>query len=176
VVKGSSKGVVANAQGKYIIFLEPGNYTLVCQYVGYKSEQKTITVSNDDLTLDFTLAIQELTMEEVVIRRGDDPAIEIMKQTIKKRSYYNNQVDSFSVDVYIKGLLRTKRIPDRFLGQKIDKSDMEKQGFDSLGAGILFLSESQTKVSFTKPNKVKSEVISVRQSGGGYGIAFPFFH
>jgi hypothetical protein len=98
-----------------------------------------------------------------------------MKQTIKKRPYYNGQVDSFTVDVYIKGLLRSRSIPNKFMGQKIDREDMKKDGIDSLGKGILFLSESVTKVSFTKPDKIKYEVVSSKQSGGGYGLSFPFF-
>ncbi len=48
-------------------------------------------------------------------------------------------------------------------------------GFDSLGRGILFLSESLTKVSYKRPDKFKYEVISSRQAGGGYGINFPIF-
>jgi hypothetical protein len=174
-VKGSSKGAIANSQGKYSIYLEPGNYTLVCQYVGYKTEEKNVSVGSGNSTVDFHLSIQELKMAEVVIKRGEDPAIAIIRETIRKRDLYNRQVDSFSVDVYIKGLLRSRAIPDKIFGQKVDKGDMAKEGIDSLGKGILFLSESQTKVSYRKPDKLKYEVISSRQSGGGYGLSFPFF-
>lgn len=175
VVKGSSKGVVANSYGQYSIYLEPGTYTLVCQYVGYQAQEKKITLAGENIVVDFKLSIQELTMDEVVIRRGEDPALEIMRQTIQKRKFYNEQVDSFTVDVYIKGLMRTRNIPDRFMGQKIEKEDMAKEGFDSAGKGILFLSESVTKVAYAKPGKIKMNVVSSRQSGGGYGISFPFF-
>jgi hypothetical protein len=175
IVKGSTRGVVANSQGRYAINLEPGTYNIVCQFVGYKAEEKKITVTAEDMTVNFQLSVQELKMDEVVIKRGEDPAIEIMKQTIKKRPYYNGQVDSFTVDVYIKGLLRSRSIPNKFMGQKIDREDMKKDGIDSLGKGILFLSESVTKVSFTKPDKIKYEVVSSKQSGGGYGLSFPFF-
>ncbi|HEU4473083.1 MAG TPA: DUF5686 and carboxypeptidase regulatory-like domain-containing protein, partial [Flavisolibacter sp.] len=175
VVRGTSKGAVANSQGKYSLFLEPGTYTIVCQFVGYRSEEKKITVGNENLVLDFRLSMQELKMDEVVIKRGDDPALEIMRQTIKKRDYYNEQVDSLTVDVYIKGLMRSRGMPDRFFGQKIDKDEMASEGIDSAGKGILFLSESVTKVALAKPDKVKFEVVSSRESGGGYGLSFPFF-
>jgi hypothetical protein len=174
-VKDTKKGAVANSHGEYILSLEPGTYTLVCQYVGYRLEERKITVAEKSQTIDFVLSIQELKMDEVVIRKGADPAIEIMRQAIKKRSYYNSQVDSFSVDVYIKGLMRSREIPSKFMGQKIDKKDMEQTGIDSMGKGILYLSESVTKVAFTKPDKIKYEVVSSRQSGGGYGFSFPFF-
>jgi len=175
IVKGTSKGTVAGSQGRYSLQLAPGTYTLVCQHLGYRAEERTLTVGEGETKADFKLQTQELKMEEVVIRRGEDPAIAIMRQAIKKRSYYNSQVDSFSVDVYVKGLIRSKGVPDKFMGQKVDKKDMQNQGFDSLGRGILFLSESQTHVSFKRPDKIKYEVVSSRQSGGGYGISFPFF-
>ena len=37
-VKGNNKGTNANSEGKYSLKLEPGKYTLVCQYVGYKKD------------------------------------------------------------------------------------------------------------------------------------------
>jgi hypothetical protein len=98
-----------------------------------------------------------------------------MRQAIKKREEHNKKVDSFTVEVYIKGLVRSRSIPDRVLGQKVDKSEMEKGGIDSAGKGILFLSESLTKVAFKQPNKLKLEVVSSRQSGGGFGLSVPFF-
>lgn len=174
-VKGTSKGVVANNQGRYSISLENGSYVLVCHFIGYQTVEKKVTTTGEDLIVDFQLPVQELTMEEVVIKRGEDPALEIMRQTIRKRETYNNEVDSLTVDVYIKSLLRSRSVPSQFFGQKVDKSEMQKEGFDSAGRGILFLSESVTKVSLTKPDKVKFEVVSSHQSGGGIGLSLPFF-
>ncbi|MEI9912193.1 MAG: DUF5686 family protein [Bacteroidota bacterium] len=167
-IKGTTKGTNANSSGNYSITLSPGQYTLICQYVNYKKEETTITVTADDQVVNFTLTIQQLTLSEVIVRKGEDPAYEIIRQAIKKRSYYNNQVDSFSVDVYIKGLLRSRGMPKKVFGRKIERE--ENDGLDSLGKGILFLSESVTKVSYAKPDKIKYRVISSRQSGGGFGL------
>jgi hypothetical protein len=172
-IKGTNKGTTSNSTGKYSIILTPGEYTLVCQYVGYGRSEKKIIVANDDQSINFTLSIQELTLGEVVVKRGEDPAYEIIRQAIKKRDYYNNQVDSFSVNVYIKGMIRSGAIPKRVMGIKIEREDND--GLDSLGKGIVFLSESITQVEYAKPNKIKFRVISSRESGGGYGLSFPFF-
>jgi hypothetical protein len=173
-IKGTTKGTTSNSSGGYSINLNPGKYTLVCQYVGYGKSEKTITVTDGDETVNFSLSIQELTLQEVVVKRGgEDPAYEIIRQAIKKRSYYNDQVDSFSVNVYIKGLMRSKGIPKKVLGKTIERDSND--GLDSSGKGILFLSESLTKVDYAKPNKIKLQVISSRESGGGFGLNFPFF-
>src|SRR5688572_28109045 len=174
-VRGISKGAIANSQGKYSLQLAPGSYVLICQHVGYQTKEKMINVVNETLVVDFQLILQDLKMEEVVIRRGEDPALEIMRKTIQKRNFYNKQTDLLTVEVYIKGLIRSRAIPDRVLGQKIDKSDMQKEGIDSAGKGILFLYESLTKVALKHPDKIKYEVISSRASGGGFGFDFPFF-
>ncbi|MBL7745440.1 MAG: carboxypeptidase-like regulatory domain-containing protein [Chitinophagaceae bacterium] len=172
-IKGTTKGTNANSSGNYSITLSPGQYTLICQYVNYKKEEKVITVTSEEQLVNFTLTVQQLTLSEVIVKKGEDPAYEIIRQAIKKRSYYNGQVDSFSVDVYIKGLLRSRGMPSRVFGKKIERDGND--GLDSLGKGILFLSESVTKVSFKKPDKIKYNVISSRQSGGGFGLSFPFF-
>lgn len=172
-IKGTSRGTTANSSGKYSITLNPGEYTLVCQYVGYGRSEKTVTIGAEDKIVDFRLSIQALTLGEVIVKKGEDPAYEIIRQAIKKRDYYNNQVDSFSVNVYIKGLLRSGGLPKRAFGIKLDRDDDD--GLDSLGKGILFLSESVTRVDYAKPGKIKLHVISSRESGGGYGLSFPFF-
>ncbi len=172
-IKGTKKGTTTNSSGKYSIELSPGQYTLVAQYVGYARSEKAITVRASDQTVDFTLSIQELTLSEVIVRKGEDPAYEIIRNAIKKRNFYNDQVDSFSVSVYIKGLMRSGAMPKKLFGKKIERNPND--GLDSLGKGILFLSESITQVDFTKPGNIKYRVISSRESGGGYGLSFPFF-
>lgn len=174
-VKNTGKGVVANSDGHYSFSLDPGDYILVCQYVGYKTAERTIRIAGENRVEDFRLLPQNLTLPEVVIRKGEDPAIAIMRQAIKKREEHNRQIDSFTVDVYIKGLLRSRSIPDRVPGQKIDKTELQRSGIDSTGQGIIFLSESVTKVAYKHPGKLKMEIVSSRQSGGGFGISVPFF-
>lgn len=174
-IKGTTKGTTTNSQGQYSLNLSPGQYTLVCQYVNYKKEEKSITVSDNDNELNFVLGVQELTLGEVIVKKGEDPAYEIIRKAIKKRAYYNNQVDSFAVDVYIKGLVRSRGMPQKIFGKKIEHE--EDEGLDSMGKGILFLSETMTKVSFVKPGKIKYRVLSSRVSGdnSGFGLSFPFF-
>jgi hypothetical protein len=174
-VAGTSKGSITNTEGRYSFNLAAGNYILVCQYVGFKKEERNISVNDQAIVVDFVLTIQNVIMQEVIVKRGDDSALEIIRNTMKKRDFYNKQVDSFRVDVYIKGLVRSRNVPDKIMGQKVDRKEMKKSGFDSLGRGILFLSESQTRVSFKKPDTYKFEVLSSRQAGGGYGFGIPFF-
>lgn len=177
LVKGTTRGVTAGSDGRYSIELSPGGYTIVCQYVGYAREEKKVTVGGSGLVVDFNLSPQQLSMAAVVVRPGgEDPAYAIIRHAIKKRREYDTPPDSFTCEAYIKTLIRTRGLPDKILGQKIQAEDKKDMGVDSAGKGIIFLSESLTKVSFKRPDKVKLEVLSGRQSGSnGYGFTLPTF-
>src|SRR5881392_34165 len=69
---GTTKGAITNSEGRYTLYLSPGTYTLVCQYVGFKKEEKSIIVDGSTLVVNFDLSIQEVTMQEVIIKRGAD--------------------------------------------------------------------------------------------------------
>lgn len=177
MVKGTSTGTTTNNEGKYLLELGAGKYTLTCQYVGYAKQEKTVTVDKVPATLNFQLSLLQTTMKEVVVKSGgEDPAYAIIRSAIKKRPEYESPLDSFTCEAYIKTLVKTRKLPKRILGQKIEENDKKEMGVDSAGKGIIYLSESLTKIAFKKPEKIKMEVISGRESGGnGYGFNFPTF-
>lgn len=42
LVKGTAQGVSANGKGVYSVSPEPGDYTIVCQYIGYSTLEKKL--------------------------------------------------------------------------------------------------------------------------------------
>src|SRR5687768_4787859 len=68
LVKGSTKGTTSNNEGRYFINLEPGEYTLICQYVGYERQEQKIQVGIENIHLNFILARQALVLTEVVVK------------------------------------------------------------------------------------------------------------
>jgi len=177
LVKELSKGTTCNQEGRYTLDLKPGTYTLIVQYVGYAKLEKRMQVSNNDIQLDIQLQPQQLRLNDVVVKsNAEDPAYEIIRNAIKKRETYRAPLDSFTCEAYIKTLIKTRKLPRKILGQKIDSTDWKQMNVDSLGRGIIYLSESLTKIAFKKPDKIKLEVISGRESGSnGYGFNFPTF-
>ncbi|MDP4285654.1 MAG: DUF5686 and carboxypeptidase regulatory-like domain-containing protein [Bacteroidota bacterium] len=177
LVKGTHLGTTSNNHGEFSITLAPGKYVIECRYVGYMSQEKQINLSFVDETIHFVLAQQKLTLKEVVIKEGgEDPAYEIIRQAIKKRPFYEKQVKAFEAKIYIKGIIKLNNLPDQFMGKKIPEEDRNQMGLDSSGKGIIYLSESETKVSAQEPNKFKLEILSSRVSGSnGFGFDFPAF-
>jgi hypothetical protein len=171
LVKGTTVGTTANKEGEYFLQLEPGTYTIVAQYVGYTRQERTVTVGADNVTLDFKLSLQQLSLKEVVVKPGaEDPAYEIIRNAIKKRPYYQNQLKTFQCEVYIKGQLQLRAYPKKFLGEKIDFEDG-----DTSQRKMLFLSETIARYSVEKPRKSKIEVLSTKVSGKSdeFGLITP---
>jgi hypothetical protein len=149
LVKGTPRGTTANNEGKYFLHLDSGTYTIVCQYVGYERKEKKITIGYENAVLDFQLSLQQLSLAEVVVKPGgEDPAYEIIRNAIKKRTYYLNQIDKFQCEVYIKGQLRLRNYPNKIFGQKVDFEDG-----DTSKKKMVYLSETVARYSAQKPKQ-----------------------
>ncbi len=167
MVKGGTGGATANSDGMYYINLPAGVYTLQCMHVGFATEEKEVVVEGNNVVVNFVLKRQQLTLNEVVIARGEDAAYEIIRETIKKRKEYRSQVEAYTCEVYTKGQLTLRDYPKSVFGQPVDFGDG-----DSSDSKMLFLSETIATYSFQQPDKEKAIVTSSRVSGQGDGFGF----
>lgn len=167
-LKNTTTGTSANVDGKYSIKLKNGEQTLSFRAVGYKQQDHIINLS-DDISLNVTLTAESYTLENVNIRaNAEDPAYAIIRKAIKERKTHLNEVKSFSCDVYIKGVQRLKGAPKKFFGQDIQKV-LE---LDTNRKGIIYLSESQSKFNFSRPNDIHEEMISSKVAGRNNAFSF----
>jgi hypothetical protein len=167
-LKNSTKGASANVDGQYQLTVDKGNVTLIFKAIGYKTAERSINVTGD-VVANQTLANESYTLKDIVVRpNAEDPAFEIIRQAIKNRKKHLNEVESFSSDVYIKGLQKLVGAPKKFFGQDIQKM-LE---LDTNRRGILYLSESQSIFSFKRPNKIHEEMVSSKVSGRNNSFSF----
>ncbi|MBL7826772.1 MAG: carboxypeptidase-like regulatory domain-containing protein [Saprospiraceae bacterium] len=168
-IRNTSNGTVTNAKGEFQLTVAKGEYEVVFQYLGYKTKVEPVKVENKQLRLDVRLEPSNLELNEVVIS-SEDPAERIMRQVINKRKYYKNKVGNYTCDAYVKGFYKLLDAPKKVLGQ-----DVGNMGgiLDTNRAGVLYLSESVSKVYCKTPPIQKKEVmISSKVSGNenGYSI------
>ena len=170
-IKNTSKGTSANSEGEYRLNLPQGRTEFVFKAIGYKQETRIVELkANQVINVSMTAEVYQL--KDVVIRAGaEDPAYAIIRQAIKKRKGYLNEVDSYTADVYIKGLQKLLAAPKKFLGKDIQKLGKEI-GLDSNRKGIIYLSESESKLSFIQPDKYREEMISSKVSGSNRAFSF----
>ncbi|AKQ46883.1 hypothetical protein TH63_16575 [Rufibacter radiotolerans] len=166
---GSTVGSTTNEQGNYQFNVDPGKHTVVFQYVGYKSQSKTIEILDEEKPTPLVLNVQLLpevyNLNEVrVSLSGKDPAYGIMQQAIAKREYHLKEVQAYTAQVYVKGLQRLLNMPKRIMG--IIKVPA------GLKPGILYLSESVSELNFMQPNKYRERMISSKVSGNSRAFSF----
>ena len=176
-IKGTTIGASANNRAKFAVNVTPGNYTVICQHIGYTTQEKQVTITNTDQEINFVLPEQKLMMKEVVIKsNGEDPAYQIIREAIKKRNFYGKQVSSFTCDLYGKDMIKLRHLPTKIFGMKVGVDEREEMMLDTMGQGIIYLSESIAKIAVQQPEKFKMQVVSSRVSGSnGFGISFPTF-
>lgn len=169
--KGTTRGTSANSEGEYQLKLSAGQHTLIFKAIGFSQESKQIDLKTAQ-TLDVILNPSVYELKDVIIQAdAEDPAYEVIRNAIRKRKRHLTEVEQYTADVYIKGMQKLLSAPKKFLGQNID--EIGKQiGLDSNRRGILYLSESETKISFMQPDKLREEMISSKVSGSNRSFSF----
>jgi hypothetical protein len=170
LVKGSTQGTNANADGFYSLKLAPGTYELIFQYVGYKKKVEKIVVEGNTIK-NVSLSPESYELKEVVIKDGEDPAYAVIRAAIKKRKFYLNEVNAFTCKAYIKGLQRLKDFPKKMV-KLINAMNSGGEKIDSTLLGVVYLSESETKYHYRKPNDEKEIMYSSRVSGDNKAFSF----
>jgi hypothetical protein len=169
-LQGTSIGTTSNGEGTYELDLSPGSHTIVFQYVGYRQTILQVDLSNQAKELNVVLEEEAVELSTIEIRADEeDPAYAIIRKAIAKRKYYLELVEAYSCDVYIKGSLKVLDAPEAILGQEI--GDMGGL-LDSTGRGIIYLSESESRLHFQQPRKVKEVMVSSKVSGNDNGFSF----
>jgi hypothetical protein len=172
-VEGTTIGVTTNGNGDYELSIAPGLHKVVCQYIGYKRTSFNVNFTgNETIEHNFILKDESLEMKEVVIKAtAEDPAYAIIRNAIKKRKFHLGQVRSFQTGIYFKGVARSRKLPEKFMGQKVNTADV---GADSSGKGVLFLVEEDADY-YSQGDKDKTVIHSVHQSGSKSGLGFSQF-
>ncbi|UXX80003.1 DUF5686 and carboxypeptidase regulatory-like domain-containing protein [Reichenbachiella carrageenanivorans] len=156
-VRNLETGTTSNDQGYFEYPLPTGKYDLVFQYLGYQSVVQYVEVTKGFAEVNIRLEPQTIVLKDVEVRAGkEDPAYTIMRKAIAKAKFHQQQLDGYEAEVYIKGSGRL--IDSPFFLRK----EMAKEGLDSTTA---FVTESISKVKYTRPNTYEEKVLSIRSDG-----------
>jgi len=167
-IMGTTIGTASNPEGYFELPVPEGEYEFVFQYIGYKQHHERIIVEDQSISLNISLQKEEVSLDEVVISAdAEDPAYRVIRNAINKRKYYLGQVEDYKCGAYTKGIFRITEAPDKMFGDSLNTKN------DSL-IGIIYLSESESIISFEQPDKFKEEMISVKVSGDDRDFGFNF--
>lgn len=162
-------GTTTNDKGKFILTVKNENPTIIFQYLGYKTIKKSITKNQFSEILTITLVEENIELKEVVINPKDNPANEIIRNAIKKKKENSEKTARYTADFYSRGIIKLKDLPKTIMGQKLDMFD---EVLDSTRSGIIYLSETVSKITFQKPDKMKEVIVASKVSGNDNGFSF----
>lgn len=166
-IQGTTNGTNTNQNGEYFLNVELGEHQVVFRHIGYKTEIRAINVRENELELNVKMGVEAMQLAEIQISSKDkDPAYAIIRAAQKKRKFYLNQVKKYDCDVYIKGMNYLEDVPEKILGQ-----DIHIEGLDENRSGIVYLSESVSKLYYKAP-KYKEVMISSKVSGDNQSFSW----
>jgi len=164
--RGTTLGTIANEEGRYELALKPGQYEIVFQFLGFKAESRSVTITDEFKEINITMTQQSITLQDVKIGKNtEDPAVSIMRRAIAKARFHQLQVQQFTARVYTKSSITVHKLPMTFLYQKQLKEAEKEANFK---VGRPMLNETVAEVDFKLPNTVKQRIIANRNSAGDF--------
>jgi len=74
-----------------------------------------LQVQGKDLQVNFQLQPEQLFLSDVIVKSSaEDPAYAIIRKAIQKRKSYENPLDSFTCNAYIKTIIKTSKLPKKY--------------------------------------------------------------
>lgn len=157
------QGTITNDEGRYEIALAPGQYTIVVQYLGFQTVQKTVDITTGLQTIDFVLEEQAFRLAEVQAKAGnEDPAYTIMRRAIAKSRFHQLQVTQYTSRNYAKASFLVLKLPAVANLFKKQLAEAEREANFKVGRPILL--ETVSEVTFQQPATYKQRVIASRNS------------
>ena len=164
-------GTTSNDAGEYVLDInKKGNYTIVFQFLGYKTIKKKVAITSFPFELNVQLEEEDIQLNEISISTKDNPANRIIRKVIENKDKNTDKYSNYTAKFYSRGLTRIKDAPEKFVG--ITMGDFGG-GLDSTRSGIIYLSETFSNISFQKsPKKFKEKIVASKVSGEDNGVSF----
>lgn len=164
-------GTTSNDAGEYVLDInKKGNYTIVFQFLGYKTIKKEVLITSFPFELNIQLEEEDIKLNEISISTKDNPANRIIRNVIENKDKNTDKYSNYTAKFYSRGLTRIKDAPEKFAG--ISMGDFGG-GLDSTRSGIIYLSETFSNISFRKsPKKFKEKIVASKVSGEDNGVSF----
>lgn len=149
-IKEIKQGIIAGKDGNFQIKLAPGTYHLTCSCIGYDTEEKEITVTDEIPAIEFVLSEKIFQLPEIIVSNGEDPAYAIMRKAIEKAPYYRSAVKESTYEAYTKGsgkLVSSPKVMEKMSGEDL-----------TYFKDKVFVQESVSEFKFTAPDKYEQTV------------------
>ena len=170
-LENSYTGTTSNDEGNFeLSFSKTGEYSIVFQFLGYKKVVKKLSITSFPYVLNVSMEEELVSLDQVVIsNEGEDPAYRIVRETVRQRKKNLARISEYTADFYSRGLWKLKELPKKIMGR--DLGDFGGD-LDSTRSGIIYLSETISKISYREPSDFKEWILASKVSGNDNGFSF----
>jgi len=164
--KGTQIGITTDFDGRYLIKTKTPTDSLVAAYVGYKTRVKFVKRETIQ-TINFQLVEDVTSLQEIVVKAGENPAFEIVRRALHNRDKNDKRrLSGYEYDTYTKIEIDVDNISDQFREKKVVKKitqvldSVERiAGEDGKPILPLLITESVSKVYYRDNPSLKKEYI-----------------
>lgn len=169
-IENSYTNTTSNENGFFELNIsKTGNYTIVFQCLGFKPEKRSVSINSFPYSIKVSLKEEKYELKEVVLTNKENPANPIIRNAIAAKKNNSEKLSKYTADFYSRGLFRIKDAPKKIMGQDVGDFD---GALDASRNGILYLSETVSKLQFQKPDKMKETIVASKVSGKDNGFSF----
>lgn len=172
VFKGLKGGTTTDFDGHFQLITDQKTDSIIFTYLGYQRKaMKVQALSTQELNV--LLEPSTISLMEIVIRPGENPAHRIIKNLIENK--YKNDIerlDAYQYEVYSKYEVDINNISDKFKKRKVMKPfDFIFNNIDSTAKNEkpflpMFISETVSDYFYRKNPKARKEVIKATKVAG----------
>jgi hypothetical protein len=166
IFKGTTTGATTDFDGKFTIKTLALVDSITASFVGYKIKAKAVKRGVKQV-INFQLTEDVINLQEVIVKAGENPAWEILRQIVKNKDKNDKRnLSAYEYDTYTKIEIDVDKISDEFRERKLMRK--VAQVLDSVdriagedGKPILpiFITESVSKLYFRDKPELKKEFI-----------------
>ncbi|CAN5620488.1 DUF5686 family protein [soil metagenome] len=174
IFKGTGIGGTTDFDGKFRIKTSKPVDSIFVSYIGYKSKSRPIKKGTQ--TVNIQLEEDVTHLQEVVVKSGENPAFEILRNVVKNKDRNDKRsLAAYEYDTYTKTEVDVDNISEKFRQKKIMKkiaavldSIDRVVGEDGKAILPLFITEGLSKFYYRNYPEIRSEqIIKTKISGVG---------
>ena len=175
IFKGTSIGTTTDFDGNFTLKTQNPTDSIVASYIGYKPKVKAIKRGVRQI-INFQLIEDVTNLQEVVIKAGENPAFDIMRNVVRNKNQNDKRkLSAYEYDTYTKIEIDVDNISEKFRERKIVKKitqvldSVERiAGEDGKPILPLFITESVSKLYYRdNPSVKKEKILKSKISGIG---------
>ncbi len=171
-ISGTSVGTITDFNGDYYLETRVKGDSLSVSYLGYAPLSQAIKY-NIFQTIDFKLVSNNILMEGVVVRPGENPAHPIIRKIIANKAQNNpERLDHYQYESYNKVEIDLNNVDEEMKNKKIFKQFQFIFNYVDTSAVTgktflpIFITETLSDFYFSKNPRVEKEVIKATKISG----------